>query len=83
MPKVSEIETPYARILEYGVSGSWKTATAGTLPGRKYWFNFDQDNIISLRARGIEAEYDNYDNDQGYTQTLTKIMQLKKHAEKF
>lgn len=82
MPKVSEIETPFARGLLYGVSGSWKTATAGTMPGRKYWFNYDQDNIISLKARGIEAEYDNYDNRDGYIQFLSKLMQLKKLAEK-
>jgi len=79
--KVSEIVVPHAKILEYGVSGSWKTATAGTMPGSKYWFNYDQDNIISLAARGIEADYDNYDGQEGYVKTLEKLMHFKKCAE--
>ena len=73
--KVSELETPHAKILGYGVSGAGKTRFGGTMPGPRYWFNFEENNIVTLKQNGFEADYDNYDN---YTAILSKIISLKK-----
>lgn len=83
MPKISELTSPYVRACIYGPSGSGKTRFPGTAKGSKYWFNFEENNIVTLLANGVEADYDNYDDkpdskSSGYTRIIAKIVDLKK-----
>ena len=85
MPKISELTAPYARILAYGASGAGKTRFGGTMPGPRYWFNFEENNIVTLLANSVEADYDNYDEkpdskSSGYTRIVAKIIELKAHC---
>lgn len=88
MPNTKDISDAelHAKIALVGCKGVGKTTFFATMPGPRYMFNFEKENILPLKMIKCDMEYDDFDvsftKKEAYEKFLAKLLEIKSRFDK-